>query len=121
MSAQVLSFPTAPAPVQRPRLVLVPQIAPEPKYRLTRRGRIVVAFLVAAVVAVLALAVGGQLASAAGEPRTITVEAGQTLSEVAAQELPQLTIAEGIVEIQLANNLPTSHVHAGQTLVVPTP
>lgn len=119
MSAQVLSFPAASAPVQRPRLVLVPQPAPRPTYRLTRRGRLVVAFLVAALMTVLALAIGGQLASAAGEPRTIKVQAGQTLSEVAARELPQLTIAEGIVELQLANNLPTSHVHAGQTLVVP--
>jgi len=121
MSAQVLSFPTAPASVRRPRLVLVPQPAPEPKYRLTRRGRVVVAFLVAALLTVLALAVGGQLASAAGEPHTIRVEAGTTLSEIAARELPQLTIAEGVVELQLANNLPTSQVHAGQTLVVPVP
>ena len=49
MGAQVLEFPTTrptrPTPTTRPRLVLVPQPGrePEPTYRLTRRGRLVVA------------------------------------------------------------------------------
>ena len=33
----------------------------------------------------------------------------------------ELPITDGIVELQLANNLSTSHVHAGQTLVIPDP
>ncbi len=125
MGAQVLEFPTTrptrPTPTTRPRLVLVPQPAPEPTYRLTRRGRLVVALIVAVMLSVLALAFAGQLASAAAPPRSVTVEAGQTLSEIAARELPQLPIAAGIVELQLANNLSTSHVHAGQGLVIPDP
>lgn len=122
MGAQVLQFPaTRPTPAARPRLVLVPQPVPEPAYRLTRRGRLLVALLVAVGVSLLALVLAGQLASAAGPPRSITVEAGQTLSEIAARELPQLPITDGIVELQLANNLSTSHVHAGQTLVIPDP
>ena len=122
MGAQVLEFPASrPAPNTRPRLLLVPQPAPGPTYRLTRRGRLVAAFLVALAVSLLALALVGQLASAAGPPRAITVEAGQTLSGIAARELPQLPITDGIVELQLANNLSTSHVHAGQTLVIPDP
>lgn len=122
MGAQVLQFPaTRPTPAARPRLVLVPQPASEPAYRLTRRGRLVVALLVAVAVSLLALVLAGQLASAAGPPRSITVEAGQTLSEISERELPQLPITDGIVELQLANNLSTSHVHAGQTLVIPDP
>jgi hypothetical protein len=122
MSAQVLDFPvpTTTAPASQPRLVLVPQPAPEPAYRLTQRGRLVVALLVALVLAGLALALSGQFASAAGEPRSITVQSGDTLSEIAARELPGVSIADGIVELQIANNLATSHVHAGQTLVVPS-
>ena len=122
MSAQVLDFPvpTAPAPASQPRLVLVPSPAPEPTYSLTRRGRLVLALLVAAVSAAVALALSGQLASAAGEPHSITVQSGDTLSEIAARELPLLPIADGIVELQVANNLATSQVHAGQTLVVPS-
>ena len=122
MGAQVLQFPaTRPTPAAGPRLVLVPQPASEPAYRLTRRGRLVVALLVAVAVSLLALVLAGQLASAAGPPRSITVEAGQTLSEISERELPQLPITDGIVELQLANNLSTSHVHAGQTLVIPDP
>jgi hypothetical protein len=122
MGAQVLQFPaTRPTPAARPRLVLVPQPASEPAYRLTRRGRLVVALLVAVAVSLLALVLAGQLASAAGPPRSITVEVGQTLSEISARELPQLPVTDGIVELQLANNLSTSHVHAGQTLVIPDP
>ena len=122
MAAQVLQFPaTRPIQATGPRLVLVPQPEPGPTYRLTRRGRLVVALLVAMAVALLALALAGQLASAAGPPRSVTVEAGQTLSEIAARELPQLAITDGIVELQLANNLSTSHVHEGQTLFIPDP
>ena len=122
MGAQVLEFPASrPTPASRPRLVLVPQPAAEPTYRLTRRGRLVVALLVALAVSLLALAFAGQLASAAGPARSVTVESGQTLSEIAARELPQLPITDGIVELQQANNLSTSHVHAGQTLLIPDP
>ncbi|MDV3222796.1 LysM peptidoglycan-binding domain-containing protein [Intrasporangium sp.] len=125
MGAQVLHLPVSapPAPAPRPRLVLVPSPAPEPlpepAYRLTRRGRVVTALLAAIALTVALLAVAGQLASAAGEPRSVSVRSGQTLSEIAARELPQLPIVDGIVEIQLANNLSTAHVHAGQTLVIP--
>jgi hypothetical protein len=114
----------------RPRLVLVPTgpeaagvaraaRATQPPLRLTRFGRLVLALLVAAVVAVLGVGLAGQLASATGEPRTVTVQSGQTLSGVAARELPELTTAEGVVELQVANSLSTTAVHAGQQLVIP--
>jgi LysM repeat protein len=88
--------------------------------RLTRFGRLVVAVLLAAVLSVLAVGLAGQLAAASGEPRVITVQSGQTLSGIAARELPDLSIADGVVELQIANALSTTHVHTGQRLVIPT-
>ncbi len=117
-------------PTRRPRLVLVPTGAEAVRaasvaranaqpMRLTRFGRLVVTLLVATVVSVLGVGLAGQLASATGEPRTITVQSGQTLSGIAARELPELGIAEGVVELQLANSLSTTAIHTGQQLVVP--
>ena len=111
----------------RPRLVLVPTgpeaaraaRATQPPMRLTRFGRLVVALLVAAVVSVLGVGLAGQLASATGEPRTVTVRSGQTLSGIAARELPELTTSEGVVELQIANGLSTTAIHSGQQLVIP--
>ncbi len=111
----------------RPRLVLVPTgpeaaraaRATQPPMRLTRFGRLVVALLVAAVVSVLGVGLAGQLASATGEPRTVTVRSGQTLSGIAARELPELSTSEGVVELQIANGLSTTAIHSGQQLVIP--
>jgi hypothetical protein len=48
-----------------------------------------------------------------------TVLAGQTLSEVAAHQLPSLSIQNAVARIQLANDLNTLQVHAGQSLLIP--
>ena len=117
----------APLPVGRPRLVLVPTgreavaaaRASSPRLRLTRFGRLVRTLLVAGVLAVLGVGLAGQLASASGDARTVTVQSGQTLSGIAARELPELPVADGVVELQVANSLSTSQIHAGQQLVVP--
>jgi LysM repeat protein len=87
--------------------------------RLSRFGRLVVALFAAAVVALLTVGLAGQLASASGEPHTVIVQSGQTLSGIAARELPELTRAEGVVELQVANGLNSTQVHAGQQIVVP--
>jgi spore coat polysaccharide biosynthesis predicted glycosyltransferase SpsG len=47
------------------------------------------------------------------------VSAGQTLSEVAATQLPSLPIRDAVARIQLANGLNASQVHAGQSLLIP--
>jgi len=115
-------------PSRPPHLVLVPT-GPDavaarrtpPAMRLTTAGRLVVAVLVAAVVMLLAVVLAGRLASATQEPRVITVQRGQTLWGIAARELPDLPVTEGIVELQVANSLSTSQIHVGQRLVVPTP
>lgn len=90
-----------------------------PRLRLTRFGRLTVTVVTLAVVIALGVGLTGQLASAALEGRPVTVESGQTLSEIAARELPDVPVRDGVVSLQLANGLSTDQVHAGQRLLVP--
>jgi hypothetical protein len=110
-------------PEGRPHLVLVPtgpEVVAAPRLRLTRAGRL--ALTVTALVATLALAVlllaGGAPAAPVVDHAT-TVRQGQTLSEVAAEQLPQLPVAEAVARIQVANSLSSTQVHAGQSLLIP--
>lgn len=122
MSAQVIDFPSRGRTGATERhLRLVPAPPASPRLRLTRRGRLVFSLLGALLAVVTVMTLGAALASASGEPRQITVTAGDTLSEIAAREMPQVGVAEGVVEIQLANALSTDQVHAGQHLVIPQP
>ena len=71
----------------------------------------------------LAMAVGFASSVSAAGPQidhATTVFAGQTLSDVAAAQLPGLSINEAVAQIQLANNLSTTQVHAGQSLLIPS-
>jgi hypothetical protein len=114
-------------PTARPHLVLVPTgraavraaRAAAPAIRLTRFGRLLRTLLVACVIALLGVGLAGQLASATGDPRLVTVQPGQTLSGIASHELPDLTIGDGVVQLQVANGLSTSQIHVGQQLVIP--
>lgn len=130
MSAAV-AWDVAPAPTPaqvratRPQLVSVPcgeavPAVPLAPLRLTRAGRLAITLtiLVAAVVASIALLSGG--ASATVIDHSTTVQAGQTLSEVAAQQLPGLPVADAVARIQVANDLTSSEVHVGQSLLIPT-
>ena len=116
--------------VQRQRhLVLVPTgagelrprgaIAAPVPVRLTAFGRLVVAVVAAILLALLLSAFAGSFASATGEAREITVGAGQTLSGIAAEHLPELPVRDAVVELQVLNGLSTSQVHAGQRLLIP--
>jgi LysM repeat protein len=105
----------------RPQLRLVPtgrDVRATPM-RLSRRGRLAVTVVV--LTAVLAVTVVLAAGSGAAEPvqRTTTVSSGQTLSEVAAEQLPELPLGEGVLQLQLANHLSSTQVHAGQTLLIP--
>ena len=88
-----------------------------------RRARTVLArraAVVAVGLAITAVLVGGLVARAGGTgPHRVTVQAGQTLSQIALAELPELPMGTAVAEIQIANRLNTSHVHAGQELVIP--
>jgi hypothetical protein len=98
---------TAALPVQR-------------RMRVTRRGRLLVTGTVTVLVAVtVAALIGSILPAGASTSETVVVEPGQTLSQIAATELPELPLDRAIVEIQLANELNSLQVQAGQTLEIP--
>jgi hypothetical protein len=88
--------------------------------RLTRRGRLVITLMATAAVAALAVVLAASVGAAVPQiDHATTVLAGQTLSEVAAAQLPTLPIDNAVARIQLANGLSTSQVHAGQSLLIP--
>jgi hypothetical protein len=88
--------------------------------RLTRRGRLAITMVVTLAVAALALVLTASVDAAAPQiDHATTVTVGQTLSEVAATQLPRLTIHDAVARIQLVNGLNTSQVHAGQLLLIP--
>ena len=73
-----------------------------------------------ALLVALALFVGlAGAGEAAGGGRMVTVAPGQTLSEIAAVEMPGRPVAEAVVALRLANDLPGDGVAAGQELVIP--
>lgn len=86
--------------------------------RLTRRGRLAMTMttLAVATVAVAGMAFGGPAAT----PQQVTVEQGQTLGSIAEAELAGVPTREAVTQLQLANGLTSTHVHAGQTLTIPT-
>ena len=112
------------APARSRHLVSVPTgdavvAHPLARTRLTRRGRLVIttSVVAAASIAGATFAFGGTAVS----PQEVTVRSGQTLTSIAANELPGVPTQEAITRIQLENGLSTTHVHAGQTLTIPAP
>ena len=130
MSAAV-AWDVAPAPVRvparpvRPQLVSVPcgdevvTRRPAP-LKLTRAGRLAITLTVLLTALAIAVAAFSGDASASGIDHSTSVRPGQTLSEVAAEQLPALPIADAIARIQVANNLTSTDVHAGQDLLIPS-
>ncbi|MGL4745542.1 MAG: LysM peptidoglycan-binding domain-containing protein [Dermatophilaceae bacterium] len=108
---------------RRRHLVIVPpetavRATPGP-LQITRRGRVcVVVVLILVAVAISRLAAIPS-AGSADASRIVTVPAGQTLSEIAASEMPGVPLDNGVVAIRLANRLDSAQVHAGQRLVIP--
>lgn len=120
-----------PSPAVRPRLRLVDpggRVAPGERVwppgcsaiRFTRRGRLVVTVAATAVLAALAVVLAASVDAASPQiDHATTVLSGQTLSEVAAVQMPSLPIPDAVARIQLANGLNSSQVHAGQSLLIP--
>ncbi len=96
-----------------------------PPVRLTRRGRLIV--LVALLVAVLAALVAwGPSVVATSEPgtpvpaRTVVVQPGETLWDIATRANPSGNIGEQVHEIAELNGLPsTGELQIGQRIAVP--
>lgn len=119
---------TAPA---RPRLVVIEgeagriegeaaQTSPRLSVlRLPRWVRLAVTLSVVAVVVSVALGLGGGASAAPGPLGSVEVRPGQTLTQIAQVEMPGLPAAEAVARIQLANNLPSTHITAGQVIVIP--
>jgi hypothetical protein len=83
-------------------------------------GRLLITLMVLTGLMVLAVALTSSVSAAVPlVGHAITVSAGQTLSEVAAEQLPRLPINEAVARIQLASGLNSSQVHAGQSLLIP--
>ena len=107
----------------RPRLVVIEGGAESPASRpvvlsVPRWVRLALTLSVVAFLASVMLWIGG--AGAAPAPAgSVEIRSGQTLSEIAVAEMPGVPVAEAVARIQLANNLPSTHVTAGQVVVIP--
>ena len=100
-------------------------IAPQPSYRLTRRGRLVVVafalFVILAVGFVLASGAVGTRESGTPEPtETVMVGTGDTLWDIAADAAGDGDVREMVDRIKSLNALDSGMVTAGQRLRVPT-
>jgi hypothetical protein len=96
------------------------------RLRITRRGRAVVAALVAVPLVVVAGALvlngGGAVASdttGVTEFQHVTVDGGETLWQVASEIDPDADPRDVIADLVSLNNLPSAEVSAGQSLAVP--
>ena len=124
-SARTTTYRSGSVGVRAPRRVLVGSQSTT-GVQLTRRGRI--ALLMA--LTVLALVIGAVL-QAAGAPaeaapdgsgavtRTVTVQPGETLWQIAREVRPNADPRETVARIQDLNGLTTATVWAGQPLIVP--
>jgi LysM repeat protein len=121
------AFAPVPSPSRaiRPRLRLVGPgervSAPvRPRIRLSRRGRLLMTLMVAAAaLSLIVVHMTSVSAAVAQVDHATTVAAGQTLSDVAAAQLPGLPMDEAVARLQLANDLNSPQVRAGQSLLIP--
>ena len=108
---------------QARHLHLVP--APESTtLRLTRRGRVAVLLAALLTIAVLAVALGPSTTATgeAGDPvptRTVTVQPGDTLWELATDANPNGDLRQTVDDIMRLNSLPTAHLPMGSEIAVP--
>jgi LysM repeat protein len=87
--------------------------------RLTRRGVLVLAALVATLaggLVVLAVLSAPGARTAATAPATVTVRAGDTLWSVAGRVAPERDPRAEVAELQRVNHLAGVHLEPGQTL-----
>lgn len=118
------SFRTAGRNATSERVVAPSMAVPQGRLRLTRRGRVVVTALAVAPVLALALTLAvsaGEATATSGavEPAVVTVEAGQTLWQVAASVAPNANPADVVADIITLNELSSASVLPGQTLLLP--
>ncbi|WP_298885657.1 LysM peptidoglycan-binding domain-containing protein [uncultured Serinicoccus sp.] len=88
------------------------------RLHLTRRGRLAVTATTGLVLAAVIWSMVGLLGPA-GASTSVTVERGETLSQIASEQLPELPLSRAVTAIQRANSLSTTSIAAGQELVIP--
>jgi Tfp pilus assembly protein FimV len=89
---------------------------------LTRRGRLVVVAMVLGLLVVGGFTLGRVSSQAAGPSRplpTVTVQAGETLWQIASRVAPQADRRALVLQIERLNNLGNGRVVAGQQLRLP--
>jgi hypothetical protein len=96
------------------------------RLRLTRRGRVVLTLLATTPLVILALltALNGGMATATSAPSGvefsyITVEAGQSLWQLAETVAPQADPRDVIADLVRFNGLQDSTIHPGERLAIP--
>ncbi|WP_299517895.1 LysM peptidoglycan-binding domain-containing protein [uncultured Serinicoccus sp.] len=89
------------------------------RLHLTRRGRLAVTATTGLVLAAVIWSMVGLLGPA-GASTSVTVERGETLSQIASEQLPELPLSRAVTAIQRANSLSTTSIAAGQELVIPS-
>lgn len=121
------AWDTLPArePAVRSRLVVIEgaagRVSPRPSVlSVPRWVRLAFTLSVLAIAVSVALGLASATTPAAGPIGSVEVRPGQTLSEIAQAEMPGLPAAEAVARIQLANNLPSAHITAGQMIVIPS-
>jgi LysM repeat protein len=128
MSAVTLTAgPTRPARKAVPNgAVRTRRRQPTGPVRLTRRGRVVVTLLLLGLVLVALTIFSGQSAAThetgTVEPtRTVVVDDGDTLWDIAAEVAGSRDIREVVHEIETLNSLSGPELTEGQELAVPAP
>lgn len=90
---------------------------------LTRRGRLVRSLVAATAVVAAGVVLFSGNAGAVNDdgaaPALVTVEAGQTLTQIAQIHLPHLPLDQAVTELQVTNRVDGSSIYAGQVLTLP--
>ncbi len=121
MSSILLDDIDVDRPVRHLHLVPAPDTT---TLRLTRRGRVAVLLAALLTIAVLAVALGPSTTATgeAGDPvptRTVTVQPGDTLWELATDANPNGDLRQTVDDIMRLNSLPTAHLPMGSEIAVP--
>ena len=111
-------------PIAMPQPAVTAAPRPQPRTRITRRGRLAVLTAVALLL-LIATSLGRVSLTAATDAeapmptRQITVHEGDTLWTIAARVAPQADRREAIEQLRRLNDLSGSGLVAGQALTVP--
>jgi hypothetical protein len=96
--------------------------APEPRLRLTRRGRVVLVVLpavLAATSALVSLTAPFAEAQPTRPPTTTVVRTGDTLWSIAERIAPQADPRDVVADLERSNHLPGAGLQAGTRLTLP--